>query len=206
MNWGNITLKARLIGGFTLVILLLLTIGLISFFSASVTTRAFFDYQSRSKATDLINAIEATLLKNRFHAIRFYGFNKNEEVEEFGEHNLELKKFLKEALALIDDPALKARVTSIQNQQLPKTPCGTAIARVPFMQERLLQASFWGGCLWKNSLKAAARKILTISVQGLKSVKRILILFVPWLLIPMYSMLSIRQKNFGKSMQSMWKN
>ncbi len=116
MNWKNITLKSRLIGGFSLVILLLITIGLISFFSTGVTTKAFFDYQNKSNATDLINAIEAKLLKNRFHAVRFHGFNKAEDVKEFEEHNLELEKLLKEALTLIDDPSLKARITSIRNQ------------------------------------------------------------------------------------------
>ncbi len=115
MKWENITLKARLIGGFSLVILLLLTIGLISFFSASVTITTFFDYQRRVKSTDLIDRIDENLLKNRFHAVRFYGFNKNEDVEEFEEHNLKLEKLLKEALNLVDDPALKTRIVSIQN-------------------------------------------------------------------------------------------
>ncbi len=116
MNWENITLKARLIGGFSLVILLLLTIGLISFFSAGLTTKAFFHYQHGAKAADLISDVEGNLLKSRFHAIKFHNTHKEEDVEEFGEHHLEMQTSLKKAFDQVHEPAFKTRITAIQGQ------------------------------------------------------------------------------------------
>ncbi len=119
MNWQNMTLKARLIGGFTLVISLLVIIGLISFYTTTVISRAFSGYQSRAQSTHLINDIEETLLKNRFLVAKFIGFNQlgktsTKEVEEFDELLVKIKKNIAETLNLVDSPDRKAELVSIQ--------------------------------------------------------------------------------------------
>ncbi len=119
MNWQNMTLKARLIGGFALVIMLLVVIGLISFYTSTITSRAFSNYQRRAQSTDLINEIEEALLKNRFLVAKFVGFNQlgataSKEAEEFNQHLATIKKNVKETLELVDDPARKAELAAIQ--------------------------------------------------------------------------------------------
>ncbi len=116
MNWQNMTLKTRLIVGFSLVIGLLILISIISFSTAKTTSNAFSNYQKVSRATDLINEVEETLMRNRFLAVRFLSSHKNEDVEEFRENILVLEKLTKTSLSLLDDPDQQKELGVIQEK------------------------------------------------------------------------------------------
>ncbi len=117
MNWQNITLKTRLVAGFSLVIGLLILISIISFSTAKTTSNAFFNYQRVSRTTDLINDIEKILMRNRFLAFRFLSSHKKEDVEGFRKNILHLKKMTETSLlSLVDDPGRRKEIEQIQNQ------------------------------------------------------------------------------------------
>ncbi len=116
MNWQNMTLKTRLIAGFSVVIALLILISIISFSATKTTSGAFSNYQKVAKSTNLIDIIEEVLMRNRFLAVRFLSSHSKKDVEEFRSNILELQKITKTSLTLVDDPARKKELKTIQQQ------------------------------------------------------------------------------------------
>ena len=100
----NMSLAKKLVLGFSVVLVLLVTTGLIAYNSISNASTDFASYRQMARNTNLSGRIQANLLETRLAALNFIRTGSEESRQLTNERYAKTDGFMEEAKEAITDP------------------------------------------------------------------------------------------------------
>jgi methyl-accepting chemotaxis protein len=113
----GMSLAKKLTAGFSIVLILLVTIGLIAYSAINQASTDFGSYRRLARNTNLSGRIQANLLETRLAATKFIRTGSEADEKSFDEGFSNTMKFSDEALAVIKNPE-RARLIGKADEEL----------------------------------------------------------------------------------------
>lgn len=104
MNLKNLSLKVKLILGFSIVLTMLLIVSAVSFFALETSSTGFEDYRSSARGSNAGGRIQANLLSARISAVNFINTGSAKSLDEFNSRWKTLTEMQAETESIIKEP------------------------------------------------------------------------------------------------------
>lgn len=111
----NLSIKKKLLGGFGLVLILLLLVTVSSMTTILNSSEGFNEYRTSALSSVMVGRIQANLLEGRIHVKNYLLEQNSSEIENFEERIENMKKFAAEAKKLINEKTQIIIISQIQN-------------------------------------------------------------------------------------------
>ena len=115
MNFNNVSLRLKLIGGFFTVIALLAVVSSIAFFALNGASTGFQEYREMARHTNLSGQLQANMLMVRMNVKDFLITGSEKDQQEYVHYYEEMEAFLKRAHKEINDPNRAERSIVLKN-------------------------------------------------------------------------------------------
>lgn len=114
----KMTLAVKVTLGFSLVLILLIVVAVVSFVSLNQASTGFERYRHIARNSNLVGSIETSMMFVRFEVKDYVNTNSEDDVEAFGEAYEEMTGFIEEAQTAIQEPEAAVRVDSIDQKSV----------------------------------------------------------------------------------------
>ncbi len=114
MNFNNVSLRLKLIGGFFTVIALLAVVSSIAFFALNGASTGFQEYREMARHTNLSGQLQANMLMVRMNVKDFLITGSEKDQQEYVHYYEEMEAFLKRAHKEINDPNRAEKIDRVE--------------------------------------------------------------------------------------------
>nr|WP_319396648.1 MCP four helix bundle domain-containing protein [uncultured Desulfobacter sp.] len=114
MNWKNLSLKMKLVSGFSIMIVLLLGVSLIGFWSLDHASKGFTEYREMARDTNLAGRVQANMLMVRMNVKNYLISGTQESLNEFHKRWEMMMKFQSQAQSEIQNPERAKKIDTIE--------------------------------------------------------------------------------------------
>ena len=109
-------LGAKVMGGFALVMIILVIIGGVSWNALSGAAEGFKSYRGLARDTNLMGRVQANLLMMRLNVKDFLITGSEKDIQQFNEYNQKTNEFLETARKEIQNPERAGKVKSVSTE------------------------------------------------------------------------------------------
>ncbi|MCG8616508.1 MAG: methyl-accepting chemotaxis protein, partial [Desulfobacterales bacterium] len=113
MNLNQLTLKTKLIAGFGLVIGLLLTVSMVSFFALNNASSGFMQYREMARDANLAGRLQANMLMVRMNVKNYLISNSEDALKAYRERWNKMAVFQEEAKKEIQKPERAEKILAV---------------------------------------------------------------------------------------------
>lgn len=114
-NFQNVKLAHKLYAGFGVILVLIVLVGAISYFSLQGATQGFSGYREMARDTNLSGRVQANMLMVRMNAKDYIITNSAKDKQEFEEYWEKTQGFMQEAQKEINKPSRAAIIDDIDH-------------------------------------------------------------------------------------------
>jgi methyl-accepting chemotaxis protein len=110
----NLTIGKKILLGFGIVLVLLITVGIMSYVSINNSSKGFTTYRNLARDTNLAGRLQANMLMVRMNVKDFLITGSDKDVKEYTEYFDKMTEFVKEAQDQIKEPERAAKIGIIE--------------------------------------------------------------------------------------------
>jgi methyl-accepting chemotaxis protein len=118
MNFKNMSLRAKLIGGFATVILLLIVVSLVGFNALNNASSGFTQYREMARDANLSGRLQANMLMVRMNVKDFIITGSEKDKQQYQEYLEKMKGFLETAQKEINAPDRAKKIDAVDGAHL----------------------------------------------------------------------------------------
>jgi methyl-accepting chemotaxis protein len=112
----NLTIGKKILLGFGIVLVLLITVGIMSYVSINNSSKGFTTYRNLARDTNLAGRLQANMLMVRMNVKDFLITGSDKDVKEYTEYFDKMTEFVKEAQDQIKEPERAAKIDIIEEK------------------------------------------------------------------------------------------
>lgn len=116
--FNNLKFKSKMLGGFGTVILLLIVVTTVAFYTLFAATNGFIEYRMTAITTNTIGRVQANLLSARLQVKGFFQTGDTKLVAEFEDRISKMKKFTNDAINTVSSEEHKNLLEDVNNKIL----------------------------------------------------------------------------------------
>lgn len=117
VNIGNMTLRAKLITGFSVMLALLAVVALVGLKALSTSSHGFTQYREMARDANLAGRLQANMLMVRMNVKDFIITGSDKDKQQFNEYIEKVEGFVETAQEEINDPGRAAKIDSVDEQR-----------------------------------------------------------------------------------------
>jgi len=114
MDWNKLSLKTKLIGGFSIVLFLMIFMAIEGFFSLNKSSMGFGEYREMARDANLAGRLQANMLLVRMHVKNYLISGSDEELRQYGDRWKKMSGFQAEAQQEIQAPERAKKIDEIE--------------------------------------------------------------------------------------------
>ena len=113
MNWENLSLRIKLVSGFSIMIVLLLGVSLVGFWSLGNASKGFTEYREMARDTNLAGRLQANMLMVRMNVKNYLISGTQESLKAFHKRWEMMMAFQSQAQSEIQNPERAKKIDTI---------------------------------------------------------------------------------------------
>ena len=113
---SNMTLRTKLIAGFSVVLALLAVVALVGFRALNTASHGFTQYREMATDANLAGRLQANMLMVRMNVKDFIITGSDKDKQQFNEYMEKVEGFVKTAQVEINDPGRAAKIDSVDEE------------------------------------------------------------------------------------------
>lgn len=108
-------MKTKIISGFGIVIILLISLGVVSMIQFEASSKGFTEYRALARDTNLASRLQTNMLMVRMNVLNFVIKGSEDAYQDYNEYLEEMNKYIEEAQLEIQAPERAALIDKVDN-------------------------------------------------------------------------------------------